>query len=135
MIVLTVSLSKTFSDTRVMKYINWYLDKSYKVHAIGLDENCDSSIKNNKNFEYGQLKKDQKKKLKSKNSFLKLILINFFISFLVISSLMIINNFISIKVTLFKFFSYFEHVIENLNIIVLILILALIITFLNHTFL
>lgn len=134
MIVLTVSLSKTFSDTRVMKYINWYLDKSYKVHAIGLDENCDSSIKNNKNFEYEQLKKDQKKKLKSKNSFLKLILINFFISFLVISSLMIINNFISIKVTLFKFFSYFEHVIENLNIIVLILILALIITFLNHTF-
>ena len=82
--ILTVSLSKTFSDTRVMKYINWYLDNSYNVTAIGLDEEYKSNLKANKNFAYMQLKKMTEQKTIINNRLKKFFKINFYISILIV---------------------------------------------------
>ena len=48
--IITVSLSKTFSDTRVMKYIEYYLDKSYFVTCFGIDSYENNFLKKKKLF-------------------------------------------------------------------------------------
>lgn len=50
--IITVSLSKTFSDTRVMKYIEFYLDKSYFVTCFGVDSYENNFLKKKNNFNY-----------------------------------------------------------------------------------
>jgi hypothetical protein len=73
--IITISYSKTFSDTRVIKYIKYYLEKSFSVTCFGLDDNDNNYLYKNKNFKYTSIKlKSEKdyKKINYKFNFTKL---------------------------------------------------------------
>jgi glycosyltransferase involved in cell wall biosynthesis len=73
--IITISYSKTFSDTRVIKYIKFYLEKSFTVTCFGLDDNDNNCLYKNKNFKYESIKLKSEKdynKINHKSNFTKL---------------------------------------------------------------
>jgi|688.fasta_scaffold114431_4 glycosyltransferase involved in cell wall biosynthesis len=53
--IVVVSYSKIFSDTRVIKYIKLYLEKSFSVYTLGIDKNDNNFLSENKKFYYYEL--------------------------------------------------------------------------------
>lgn len=53
--IITISYSKTFSDTRVIKYIKFYLERSFNVTCFGLDDNDNNHLYKNQNFKYKKI--------------------------------------------------------------------------------
>ena len=73
--IITISYSKTFSDTRVMKYIQFYLEKSFNITCFGLDDNDNNYLYRNKNFKYESINLGSGKdynKINYKSNFTKL---------------------------------------------------------------